>query len=379
MSWLSLTQATTILDHDLQRGRKSLERAISKAWMVGAGGSPAPAIDANVPLRVQVTPSPGWRLVGRDWLDHPVLHWETSEIECLCAMWRPPGASQPATSSQSRARIEIWRDDIARLWGGPENSGGDLQPPGADSASGHSMEEEQQAGAMSTGDSDLGLDVAGDEILVTTTVQVPKSLKEIVKPEACALVVYDMQVGILSQLPHSAEVLAKVLDVLNIARQHGFRIFFLRHMSLPTKLAGVFQLRQAMAWQGVDKQEAISPWFLRGTPGFELAPELDVRADEAIFDKISMSAFEGTPLAMALRDCGVISFMICGIATEIGIDPTVRHGADLGLIPIVIEDACGPGDRSAAERSIENIRFMGDAFVTNVEELRNTLDSMPAN
>src|SRR5262249_46278562 len=211
------------------------------------------------------------------------------------------------------------------------------------------------------------------EILVTTTVQVPKSLKEIVKPEACALVVYDMQVGILSQLPHSAEVLAKVLDVLNIARQHGFRIFFLRHMSLPTKLAGVFQLRQAMAWQGVDKQEAISPWFLRGTPGFELAPELDVRADEAIFDKISMSAFEGTPLAMALRDCGVISFMICGIATEIGIDPTVR------LIPIVIEDACGPGDRSAAERSIENIRFMGDAFVTNVEELRNTLDSMPAN
>src|SRR5262245_28575068 len=61
-----------------------------------------------------------------------------------------------------------------------------------------------------------------------------------------------------------------------------------------------------------------------------------VKADEAIFDKISMSAFEGTPLAMALRDCGLISFMICGIATEIGIDPTVRHGADLGLIPIVI-------------------------------------------
>jgi biuret amidohydrolase len=51
--------------------------------------------------------------------------------------------------------------------------------------------------------------------------------------------------------------------------------------------------------------------------------------------KISMSAFEGTPLAMALRDCGLISFMICGMATEIGIDPTVRHGADLGFIPIV--------------------------------------------
>ena len=122
-----------------------------------------------------------------------------------------------------------------------------------------------------------------------------------------------MQAGILSQLPHGQAVLTKVLEVLEIAREHDFRIFFLRHMSLPAKLAGVFQLRQAMAWQRVDSPEAINPWFLRDSPGFELASELRVRADEAIFDKISMSAFEGTPLAMALRDCGLISFMVCGV------------------------------------------------------------------
>jgi nicotinamidase-related amidase len=205
------------------------------------------------------------------------------------------------------------------------------------------------------------------------SVQVPRSLAEMAKPESCALVVYDMQAGILSQLPHGGEILGKVLEVLEIARRHDFRIFFMRHMSLPTKLAGLFQLRQAMAWQQVDSPEAINPWFLRGSPGFELVPELGVRADEAIFDKISMSAFEGTPLAMALRDCGLVSFMICGVATEIGIDPTVRHGTDLGLIPIVLEDACGHGDKTAAERSIENMRFMGDAIVTTVQELRQTL------
>src|SRR6516164_11389501 len=211
----------------------------------------------------------------------------------------------------------------------------------------------------------------------STNVQVPSSLEEILRPESCALVVYDMQVGILSQLPHGPDVLAKVLEVLEIARGHSFRIFFMRHMSLPTKLAGVFQLRQAMAWQRVETPEAVNPWFLRGSPGFELAPERDIKADEAIFDKISMSAFEGTPLAMALRDCGLISFMICGIATEIGTDPTVRHGADLGFIPIVIEDACGHGHKSAAERSMENIRFMGDAFAIDVKELHQTLSSIP--
>jgi hypothetical protein len=41
VSWLSLTQATTILDHDIQRARESLGRAISKAGIVGPSGSPA--------------------------------------------------------------------------------------------------------------------------------------------------------------------------------------------------------------------------------------------------------------------------------------------------------------------------------------------------
>jgi biuret amidohydrolase len=209
--------------------------------------------------------------------------------------------------------------------------------------------------------------------MISASLQVPRSLKEIATPEKCALVVYDMQAGILSQLPHGPQILGKVLEVLALARGQGFRVVFLRHMSLPNRLAGVFQLRQAMAWQRVDSPEAVKPWFLRGSAGFELAPELGVRADEAIFDKISMSAFEGTPLSMALRDCGLISFMICGIATEIG--TTVRHGNDLGFIPILIEDACGHGHKDAAQRCIENIRYMGDAIVTNIPELRQTLDS----
>jgi hypothetical protein len=128
VNWLQLTDATTTLDHDLHQARASLERAVSKAWIVGTGGTPPPAIDTNVPLRIQVTPSPGWRLVGRDWLDHPVLHWEASEIQCLCALWKPSSASQPAPPSQSRARIEVWREDIARLWGSSGISGSSLLP-----------------------------------------------------------------------------------------------------------------------------------------------------------------------------------------------------------------------------------------------------------
>src|ERR1700726_1482612 len=99
---------------------------------------------------------------------------------------------------------------------------------------------------------------------------------------------------------------------------------------------------------------------------------------EAIFDKISMSAFEGTPLNFALRDCGIDVFAIVGIAMEIGIEPTVRHGADLGYIPVVVKDACGFGHRDAAERSIASLEFAGDALFTNADTFCAQLGRSPS-
>jgi nicotinamidase-related amidase len=48
-----------------------------------------------------------------------------------------------------------------------------------------------------------------------------------------ALIVYDMQVGILHQITNAAEVTAQVRLVLETARKAGLRTFFTRHMSLP--------------------------------------------------------------------------------------------------------------------------------------------------
>jgi biuret amidohydrolase len=199
--------------------------------------------------------------------------------------------------------------------------------------------------------------------------EIPQTLEEACNPQRLGLIVYDMQVGILHQLKNGAAITTKVLDVLRVARAAGIRVFFMRHMSLPKELAGVFQLRQAMAWQRVHTVADVHPWFLRDSPGFPLVPEMAPLPSEAIFDKITMSAFEGTPLDIALRDCNITSFLIVGVATEIGIEPTVRHGADLGYLPIVVTDACGAGDQEAGERALASLRFMGDAFFTTVEEL----------
>jgi nicotinamidase-related amidase len=197
--------------------------------------------------------------------------------------------------------------------------------------------------------------------------EIPQSLDEVCDPTRLGLIIYDMQVGILRQLRDGSELVDKVLSVLGAARKAGVRVIFMRHMSLPNELAGVFQLRMAMAWQKVSRVDDVTPWFPRDSPGFQLTPELCPRSSEAIFDKITMSAFEGTPLSIVLRDCGLNAFAIVGVATEIGIEPTVRHGADLGFIPIVVTDACGAGDQAAGDRTLASLRFTGDAFVTDCE------------
>ena len=196
---------------------------------------------------------------------------------------------------------------------------------------------------------------------------IPQTLGDICDAGSLALIVYDMQVGIVKQIENGQQITEKVLQVLDAARRAGIRVFFTRHMSLPKELMGVSQFRMAMAWQRVKSPNEVKPWFLRDAPGFHLIPELSPLPSEAIFDKITMSAFEGTPLDIALRDCGIDAFAIVGIAMEIGIEPTVRHGADLGYIPVVVKDACGFGHRDAAERSIASLEFAGDALLTNVE------------
>src|SRR4029077_19391338 len=198
---------------------------------------------------------------------------------------------------------------------------------------------------------------------------IPETLEEVCDPQRVALLVYDMQVGILSQIANPHDVTCQVRKVLAAARDAGVRVFFSRNLSLPKELMGVSQFRMGMAWQRTDSPGNVNPWFLRDSPGFQIAPALQPRASEGIFDKLTMSAFEGTWLDFALRDRGINAFIIVGVATEIGIEPTVRHGANLGYIPVLITDACGAGNEEAVKRSIESLKFAGDTVFTDTESI----------
>jgi nicotinamidase-related amidase len=194
---------------------------------------------------------------------------------------------------------------------------------------------------------------------------VPQSLEDACDPRRLALLVYDMQVGILGQIADGQAVVRRVQDVLGAARGAGVRTVFVRHVTLPTRLMGAAQLRMWRGWQRRDSAGEVVSAFPPAAPHSQIVRELQPTADEAVFEKLTMSAFEGTPLDIVLRDCGVTSVAMVGVALEVGIEPTARHAADLGYVPIVIRDACGAGNADAGARSLEALQFAGDAMLTD--------------
>ena len=79
---------------------------------------------------------------------------------------------------------------------------------------------------------------------------IPETLEDALDPATLALVVYDMQVGVLAQIDDGDRVLANVLRVLAAARERArCGPSSCATTSCRRELAGVYQLRQAKVWQ----------------------------------------------------------------------------------------------------------------------------------
>src|ERR671928_67131 len=69
--------------------------------------------------------------------------------------------------------------------------------------------------------------------------EIPESLADALRPATLALIVYDMQVGVLRQIADGDRILANVRRVLDAARARGVRTVFMRHYSMPRALAAL--------------------------------------------------------------------------------------------------------------------------------------------
>lgn len=160
-----------------------------------------------------------------------------------------------------------------------------------------------------------------------------------------ALVVVDMQVGLLAGLPKHD--LVGVIDRINAlaatVRRHGGAVVWIRHCG--------------KAGDG----------FAPHQPGWAFLPELDHRRDDVVVEKTLNDSFAGTALQEKLQALAPERVLIAGWATDFCVDATVRSAVSRDHHVVVVGDGHTLSDRPhlPAPAVIQHHNWVWSGLLTN--------------
>ncbi len=110
-----------------------------------------------------------------------------------------------------------------------------------------------------------------------------------------------------------------------------------------------------------EAQEAFRP----DAPGAQLIPEM---ADGALtVDNQKLSGLAGNDLATRLREQGVDTLFVTGVATNLTVEQTARHGTDLGFTVHVVSDCVTAADDGVHTASLANLELATAGCLTAAE------------
>lgn len=156
-------------------------------------------------------------------------------------------------------------------------------------------------------------------------------------PKTTAVVVIDLQKGIVNMpvKPHSAEtVIANATRLLDTARKAG-------------ALVTLVHVGFSQDWGDALKTPVDEPTRLSGElpkDFSDLLPQLNQQPSDIVILKRQWGAFYGTELELQLRRRGIQAIVLCGIATEIGVESTARDAWERGFAMVFAEDAMAGRD-----------------------------------
>ncbi len=176
--------------------------------------------------------------------------------------------------------------------------------------------------------------------------------------ERAALVVIDMQnygcnpdVGLMAMLserypeiaryylPRVAEtVVPNTRRLLDGFRAAGRPVVYTRHGPLLADGSDMIPRRRRRDDDALALTGAPALWH-RGTFEHDVVEALAPASDELVIDKNTSSALNSTAIEGLLRNMGVDTIVLAGMATDMCVETTARDAADRGLNVIVVEDA----------------------------------------
>ncbi len=174
-----------------------------------------------------------------------------------------------------------------------------------------------------------------------------------------ALLVMDVQRGIVARFPSAAELLPRVAKAIAHARSSKIPVIYVVVAFRPG-YPEVSQRNKGFA------AVASSGAFADPSAG-EVHPDVAPAGDEVTVVKRRVCAFTGSDLEVILRAQQIDSLVLCGIATSGVVLSTVREAADRDYRITVLSDCCADGDDEVHRVLLEKV-FPRQADVMTLSE-----------
>lgn len=126
--------------------------------------------------------------------------------------------------------------------------------------------------------------------------------------------------------------------LLEAFRQAGREVVYTRHGALLPDGRDMILRRRTRDRDAVEMTDRPALWP-KGSFEHEVVAELAPLERELVIDKNASSAFNGTGIDQLLRNMGLETLVITGMATDMCVETTARDAADRGYHVIVVEDA----------------------------------------
>lgn len=165
-----------------------------------------------------------------------------------------------------------------------------------------------------------------------------------ITPSATAVVLIDLQGAIVSRdpKPHpAADVIAHCRQIADAYRAAGATIVFVH-----VDFNNIIELPADEAMQ--------RPPQKLPDAAIDIVPEAGKKPGDLLITKRHWGAFAGTPLEQELRSRNITTIILAGIATNVGVESTLRQGTGLGFHFITVEDACSNLTAEGHEFAIKN-------------------------
>jgi len=169
----------------------------------------------------------------------------------------------------------------------------------------------------------------------------------IINTQKTAIVVIDLQNGI-TQIPGEPISTKAVIDnsaeLVKASRKRSMPVFLVRVTPSPDLKDALHPISETSF-----KMTGYNPSWS------EYVPELNIQPSDFLIIKHQWGAFYGTELDLQLRRRGIDTIILCGIATNFGIESTARFAFEYGFNQIFVSDAMTARSKEEHEYPIKYI------------------------